>query len=440
MNRRYLYEEAMFKLLNTKPFYAKMIMNMNLLWNENPRQMTEEEKAQVDAFWVNPENLKKMAEQGIDIEVAYKFRYLTETASVGVTNTGIQLKINAEMFEMIPISERAAILEHECLHCILEHTGYRRPKEVTENRESSPNVAAFHHKIANLAQDLAINQFIDNIPAFAVNVKVFSKKIGKELRERAPYEYYYNQLLEDADKNGNFREFLEMLDKGNVKLTIDDHSENGLDGREMGDLPGYAKQIISELIKKTANQMGGAGHVPGELQQYVDMLNKSIVNWKSLLRNFVANSVNSRKINTRKKPHRRFGIEQPGFKREKLLTVVVCVDSSGSVSDLALTQFWSEIDHIAKIYNNVQFVQADCVVQNFGKYKRDKIQNLGRGGTAYQPAIDKALELDADCIIYMGDGDSADEPKNPRIPFLWAMLPGCKPPVDWGRTITLEAA
>jgi predicted metal-dependent peptidase len=62
----------------------------------------------------------------------------------------------------------------------------------------------------------------------------------------------------------------------------------------------------------------------------------------------------------------------------------------------------------------------------------------GRGGTAYQPAITKAVELKVDGIIYMGDADAADTPIDPKKPFLWALVRNSPPPAKFGKVIRIK--
>jgi predicted metal-dependent peptidase len=154
----------------------------------------------------------------------------------------------------------------------------------------------------------------------------------------------------------------------------------------------------------------------------------------------VARSISTTTKNTRKKINRRFGLEQPGKKKKRELTLGVCVDSSGSVSDEAFQSFLTEVSRISQICQTTYLVDADCVVQNVDvikKGKKVKNQRSGSGGTAYQPAIDKCLELKCDAIVYFGDADSSDIPKNPNIPFLWVIVGNQNPPGNFGSVVRL---
>jgi predicted metal-dependent peptidase len=171
----------------------------------------------------------------------------------------------------------------------------------------------------------------------------------------------------------------------------------------------------------------------------VTEMNKSQVNWKQQLRQFFVNTLNSSRIATRKRRNRRYGIIQPGFKKKPELHLGLCVDTSGSISDKELSTFWGEIASIHGHGVSITIIEADCVVQNVYEFDPKKTPEFkGRGGTAYSPAIQKAIELKVDGIIYCGDFDSADTPENPKKPFLWVGVRNSPPPATFGKVIYLE--
>jgi predicted metal-dependent peptidase len=130
----------------------------------------------------------------------------------------------------------------------------------------------------------------------------------------------------------------------------------------------------------------------------------------------------------------------PGKKKKRTMTLGVCADASGSVSDEQYSMFLQELKSIAKQVELTWFIQADCEVQKVEKLtpKTTFIPNrAGNGGTAYQPAIDKAKELGCDVIIYFGDFDTSDTPRNPGVPFLWVGVGRQDPPGDFGKVLRL---
>jgi predicted metal-dependent peptidase len=199
------------------------------------------------------------------------------------------------------------------------------------------------------------------------------------------------------------------------------------------------KEVLQDAIGKSIKD--ACGNIPDVVSKIFDsMRSESKVPWQQVLANFVARSSSNTTQSTRKRSNRRFGIDQPGKKKKRELTLGVCVDSSGSVSDESYEKFLNEIIRITKFCQKVYFVEADCVVQNVDILKKNTKNHLkrnGNGGTAYQPAIDKCVELNCDAIVYFGDFDTSDTPTNPGRPFLWVGVGNSPKPGNFGGEIRL---
>ena len=173
----------------------------------------------------------------------------------------------------------------------------------------------------------------------------------------------------------------------------------------------------------------------------VDKLNYTPRNWRQDLRRFAARHLETKIESSKKKRNRRYGITVPGSVKEETLTIGVAIDTSGSVSDDALSQFMAEIHNISK-YAVITVVEADSEIKNAYTYDPKKVYSVkGRGGTAYQPAFDyfnKDNEIDG--LIYFGDMDCFDqeEIKKPTYPVMWAIVGNQEPPVDWGARVKVE--
>ena len=126
--------------------------------------------------------------------------------------------------------------------------------------------------------------------------------------------------------------------------------------------------------------------------------------------------------NTRMRPNRRYGITNPGTKRNYTSRLMVAFDTSGSVSDDQLEYFANElngmIDHV-----QVDFVQFDTEITYGPKpytKKAGKIGIEGRGGTNFYPVVDMASEMEYDGLVVFTDGE-APFPPRPRYRVLWAV-------------------
>lgn len=141
-----------------------------------------------------------------------------------------------------------------------------------------------------------------------------------------------------------------------------------------------AKNAAEETIKRS-----GWGSIPGHFQQYIKNLFKereAVFNWKAYFRRLLGNSIQSYIKSTRYKPSKRFPDARGTILKFKP-KVLVGVDTSGSVSDTELADFFTEIEHLYKSGVQVTIVEFDTRIHTRFEYKGKKteIQIGGRGGT-----------------------------------------------------------
>jgi predicted metal-dependent peptidase len=360
------------------------------------------------------------------------------TAGVSITDK-INLVYNEDWIEGLDLIDVVKVLKHECGHILQEHIVRAAQIGVTSQEL---------HKRFNLATDVTINvndlvPTVEKIGGVTVkslndmmqklideaNAKDGAKRVFTPMVDGQIAEYYYNRVNQFAEENSD------ILPQSGMGETIDDHStwEDSQGNEEM------QKEVSKQAVNDAVKSAGGVGSLPSDIAAMVNEMNKSQVNWKQQLRQFYVNTLKSSKIATRKRRNRRYGILQPGSKKKPEVHLGLCVDTSGSVSDEELAMFWGEMQAIHSCGVKITVIEADCIVQNIYEFEANKTPSFkGRGGTAYNPAIQKAVELKVDGIIYCGDFDSADTPENPNKPFLWVGVRNSPPPATFGKTIYLE--
>jgi len=440
-----LIQEAMMYLVHREPFFANLVMNMTR-------------------------------------------NYTTDIPTLGVNVTDtVNLYVNPHFWKNLKLTEQVDILKHECYHVINNHFARFADlePEIFEEREKNlfEKVMDMQNAgVCNIAGDLAINEYLPNLPQ---KLNMFDKEgkmivqpdtipdpknpqatipnpnAGKpvegslyfvnnlkkqfpKIENRKNMEYYYDIIKQEQQKQqqqgGGQTITISMpgnggkgdkdgQGQGGQQMILDDHSlwKKGSQDKEF--VTEKVKQVVNDAVERT----GGIGHVPSDVAEAVNHLNYIPKDWKSDLQKFVSRASEILSDTSRKRRNRRYGILYPGIVTYPKLTLAACVDTSGSMPTEALEQIAAELSRIAKNNVVIHVIEADCVVQNVWEFDEKKLKGFrGRGGTAYQPALDKAAELDVDGIIYFGDMDSADKPKKPRVPLLWAIYGKQNPPATWG--------
>lgn len=178
-------------------------------------------------------------------------------------------------------------------------------------------------------------------------------------------------------------------------------------------------------VQSAADAAKAQGKLPASLERFVDAFVNPKVDWRELLRTAVMKSI-GRDTHTWAKPHRRRlftqGVVLPGYTGFGAGTVVVAVDTSGSIGRRELNAFLSETQAILDVAKPecVYLVPCDAEVHEVtviseGDSLLDNPPPLGGGGgTAFGPVFEWIDEqgITPDAVVYLTDmyGSFPDDP------------------------------
>lgn len=382
-----------------------------------------------------------------------------DTAGVSKHGINMQLAINPMFWEGLSPEFKVGILKHELLHIAFQHLTMRE--------------AYSNHKIFNIAADLEINQYIDrnylpggNYPSkedyekeFEIFVEAIKEKLeageltptearnqllkipGRalfledyaelNLQPKMGTDYYYKKIMETMDQNGN------SSCPGINDLLGPQREGDGAWGHptwdEFENLSSAEKKLVQKQVDYQLKSVGeqvtkSRGIVPGELKGYIDSIDQKDppkFDWRGYLRQFAGGSIKTYTKKTRRKPSKRFK-GSPGLRVKQRKHILVAIDTSGSVSDDELVEFFHEIHHMHKTGADVTVIQCDTAISNIAKYKKPedgKIKVHGRGGTSFQPVVDYFNEHSREysCLIYCTDGEAPPPDPLAKGRMLWVL-------------------
>lgn len=397
------------------------------------------------------------------------------TAGVSVSIDGITLFINEFFAEDQTVEGLAEILKHECEHPMRGHFEREKTIEPDLHKTTKGESLLDRFKKAdraywlNLAEDTSINQDLKYLPK---TFRIFDKdgqpmkdEQGKEIqftpatlqslreafpkhniRDREAMEYYYKFLKQENEQKGGGGQQVKD-NQGNTIVSIDCHEM--LDESMENIDPEFAKAIVQKIVNDAKDSLTAqqAGNLPGHLKILIDKLNRPSKNWKQELRMFHASCTVVDKESTRRRRNRRYGLLYPGRRKTQITHIVVAVDSSGSVHDKALQQFFSELHAMSENGVKITYAECDTQIQHVAPFDRNRKPFIkGRGGTMFKPVFDliespKFLQEygKPNGLIYFTDGENwEDDIKAPKCKMLWALLPNCKVKYSWGRKIWID--
>ena len=235
-------------------------------------------------------------------------------------------------------------------------------------------------------------------------------------------KYYYDAIQQEMDDNpdGDIAQFV-----NGIEMDWHDLWE-AMEGMSEAERKLIQKQVDHQL-KEIASEMQkkGRGFVPSELESYINSLfeiTEPVIDWKSYLRRFASVSPKVFTKKTRRKPNKRF-YGNPALKIKQNKRTLVAIDTSGSVSDAEVLEFFNEIYHMHKTGTEVTVIECDSMIQRIYNYngKLEDISVKGRGGTSFDPVFDYLFEHrnEFNNLIYLTDGECTAPKTQVRKPILW---------------------
>lgn len=333
------------------------------------------------------------------------------TACVTPDKINIKLCVNPEFWKTLDEKTKLAVLKHELLHIAFFHL---------DNFERFPN-----KKLYNVAADLEINQYIENeYKGEKWDGLEYDQGKFKNLNllPKQGTKYYYDALQDEINQNPD-GDIAQMIND----IEIDWHdlweAMKGMNEAErkliQKQIDHQLKEIASEIQKKSRDL------IPAELESYIKNLfeiTEPVIDWKSYLRRFASTSPKVFTKKTRRKPNKRF-YDNPALKVKQQKRTLVAIDTSGSVSDEEVLEFFNEIHHMYKTGTQVTIIECDAVIQRIYDYN-GKLENItvkGRGGTDFEPVFEYLFENrnKFNNLIYLTD-DECNAPQTQVMkPILW---------------------
>lgn len=353
--------------------------------------------------------------------VSRQFTDETPTAAVTFRDGGLRLMLNAEFFlGLRDRAERVAVVKHETLHLVLKHL-----LRADDN----------HPHVWNLATDLVVNQMIGapwKLPSSAITLATFPEL---KLQPDWTAERYYLALAaakSEAD-HAHASGQPQRAPRSAKALRDESHWHSDHDHWNQGgqDVEGkVASAQLDGLAEATANRVGD--RVLSELPALVRAAiagsserRRPRVDWRRVVRLFAASSRRTRIARTNRRPSRRYG-GFPGIRVRRFERLAVAVDTSASVSDAVLTEFFGEIHGLWRQGTEVHVIECDARVQRTYLYRGVFDGAFGRGGTRFDPVFEhlrQDREVRWDGCIYLTDGDAAAPAIRPPCRLLWVVTP-----------------
>ena len=413
-----------------------------------------------------PYDLKRDAFSLMQSEPFYAriFAKIDKTATTAIPTAGVrfnaeklrfELVYNPRFFGNLDRAARIDVLKHEGAHIFLDHC-------------TSRTVAEEHHRQWNIATDLAINSYLENLPEGCCMP-------GEgPFAEYPPYksaEWYFNKLKDEGEpgkepdegddeggpgnpcENGDPSDGDQEGDQGGSNEGdgqgdcdggeptdgsggsggggIEDYQFDSHEGWATEEEVAAAREVARERLREVVREAieecdGGKGWGSVHAAMRDDLrknFKKQTINWRSVLRMFVQSSQPSKRRSSIRRLSKRYPWVHPGRRTDKVANIAISIDQSGSVSSQELQVFYNELEGLAKLANFTVIPFDDQVFEEgITEWKRGETHHWKRytcGGTNFDAPTQFVNDhKDFDAHIIMTDM-YAPKPKASRVPRMW---------------------
>jgi len=374
----------------------------------------------------------------------------------------LELVYNPEFVASLSMKEVIAVLIHEMEHITRGHIYQEQGNK----------------KLLNYAMDMEINQYIENLPEWAVMPDDSMSKFES-------YQYYYNLMKDRLDNDkcpmcgGDLEEETEsnnsssgenegmssnennnpssgenksMSSNGKVcnnckARIVDDHSLWGDMSKE------DAIKGVNDLIQRTIQKNDYSyNDLPDHIKDLTKYLKKAIngMDIKSMLAKAIKKSVLSAKETySWSRTSRRYGVFSQGSTSDHEPSVEVLFDTSGSISQDEFGKYLSIIEKLVKSLNakiHVSFFHTtNYHRQSYGRGKPVEWDKIESGGTCLQDSFSFIEKVKPDLTFVLTDGYYGDisvkDKEMSQVFFLISKEGDVKHPIasrKWSKTLQMK--
>lgn len=372
---------------------------------------------------------------------------------------GRRILFNPEFVHSLQPEELQAVLAHEVLHCALGHhcrRGQRDPQLWNEAADLAINPLLVANGFSLPAGALLDPEF-DNLSAEEIYARRLQPKHnggnslsqasdgdGNSLQDQSPSPSPGGQEQPQAQTAAGTKVGTRQTDSchpGGFGEVMDATDEDGRPAPEAE--VSRQRHEWSIAADQSMRSAAACGHEPNNIDRPLAESRQSRQDWRSVLRDFIATRTPSDyRWNP---PNRRFvasGLYLPSVARTGLGTIVIGVDTSGSIGDKELEQFAGEISSICDEAQPecVHVVYCDAAVQGVQEFEPSEpiqLEPKGGGGTDFSPVFHWVEEngINPACLIYLTDLLCHSYPGPPEYPVLW-VTDSCRT-AEFGETVQI---
>jgi predicted metal-dependent peptidase len=363
---------------------------------------------------------------------------VSDTVTTACTNGRDEI-YGRKFVESLNDKELAFVVLHENLHKAFRHLTIWK-KLYNEDPH-----------LANVACDYVINQMLVDMDPNE-DVLAMPKRNGKPIgcldpRFRGLNSKQVYDILKSEQKNGgNGGEGGEPGDGepgggSGDHPTFDEHDWDGASELSKEEKQELEREIDQAIRQGQIAHAKACGKNGGNMHRELGDLMEPQVDWRDVLRDFVKSLCSAKDTSSWRRVNRRFlsgDTYMPTMVGESVGSLLVGIDTSGSISGQEINRFLSEVKAIAEDVRpeNIDLMYWDSSVAGHETYDMASMSTLvestrpkGGGGTDPTCVMRKIKKdvLKPECIIMLTDGEIGNWGSEWESPILWVICNSYRP-------------
>lgn len=307
-------------------------------------------------------------------------------------------------------------LKAECIRILLKHPYSRQPAGCSPQAivAGSNCVVSDSYRKWTIRLDSPRDYKLERGECFEFYAKAIEKLLRKAKQKQAAEE-------ENKQKSSKVR----------ILKKVKECAERGdIDSAQLWKEDELAVAEINQMIDTLAFNKHW-GNISANMIDSIIASTKVKIDYRRVLRLFRTEVISSKRRLTRMRPSRRFGFDYMGSVHQLTSRLLIAVDTSDSVSNDMLSNFFGIVNRFFKYgIETIDVVMFDTEINgetiSLKKAMKDGLKIIGRGGTDFQCVIDYAAQSKTryQGLIILTDGDAPTPTLPPffRVPILWALI------------------
>lgn len=315
--------------------------------------------------------------------------------------------VNEQYFAKLTPDEQDGLLAHEVLHAALLHI---------------PRCGGRDPKLWNIAADIVINGML-------IKDGYHLPKGGlRDLSlERFSTEEVYEQLLQKKKDKQSSSSSDDLLPETPSDAEKPQSGQTTSQAERHEAMKRHWQQAQQQAQMQSEGQQIGTG--PGGFARELDELKPGKLDWRSVLWRFLVQTPNDFLDFDRRFIGQGMYLETIGGES---VTVLLGVDTSGSISRDMVNLFLSEVQGILRSYPHLRCNLYYTDTKVYGPHRLTAHSEIppvkGGGGTDFRPFFKQIPQhrppWQPSVAIYMTDGFGTFPKTPPNLPVLWVVTPG----------------